>query len=74
MLKGEAQEISRASEASARRGERGRRLEQQAGRKPFVADAGVPVGYIAVKQSISQGAFEKRKVRGGKVRKVDGVK
>ena len=54
MLGGEAQESSGASEASARRGERGRRLEQQAGRKPFVADAGVPVGYIAVKQSISR--------------------
>ena len=71
---GEAQKSSRASEASARRGERGLRLEQQASRKPFVADAGVPVSYIAVKQSISQGAFEKRKVRGGEASKIDGVK
>ena len=71
---GEAQEGSRASEASARRGERSLGSEQQAGQKPFVADAGVPVSYIAVKQSIRQGAFEKRKVRGGEASKIYGVK
>ena len=70
---GEAQEGSRASEASARRGERGLRAEQQAGGKPFVVDASVPVSYIVAKQCITQGAFEKRKVRGGEAGKIDGV-